>query len=251
MIEIHLFTNPLHLDYFKIEPIIQKLQLEYGNYFKLNQFLFMEEGITPSSQINFVIERNSSRQKIFKPNTAYVALMAARLQGKQHYINFVTELQIAYFYEQLDISEHRVLHNCAIKAGLDIIEFCHDIGADTTIHTLQKDFKVMNEHDVERMPTVIFFSSNPDEEGLQLIDNYDYHVYENIILNSSSFKEITKSSLPALEVLLERIKFAPTKTFATIYNKSINEIENELKKLILKRKVERIELQSQTFWKAI
>lgn len=251
MIEMHLFTNPLHLDYFKIEPIIQKLQLEYGNYFKLNHFLFMEEGFTPSSQINFVIDRDLARQKIFKPNTAYVALKAAGFQGKYHYANFVTQLQIAYFYEQLDISEHRTLHDCAIKAGLDILEFCHDIGADTSIHALQKDFKVMNELSVEQMPTTIFYSSNPDDDGILLVDNYNYQVYENIILNSSGFEEITKSPLPTLEEFIKICGFAPTETFATVLGKPINFIENELKKLILKRKVERIELQSQIFWKAI
>lgn len=251
MIEMHLFTNPLHIDYFKLDPIIQKLQIEYGNYFKLNQILFMEEEFTPLSQINFVVAQNVSRQKIFKPNTAYVALKSASFQGKQHYANFVTQLQIAYFIEQLNISEHRTLHDCAIKAGLDILEFCHDIGADTSIHALQKDFKVINEMCVEQMPTITFFSSNPDEEGIQLEDIYDYHVYENIILNSSSFEEIVKEPIPSLLEIVELLGFFPTETVAVILEESIQSVENELKKLILQRKVDRIEIQSRTFWRAI
>lgn len=251
MIEIQLFTNPLHMDYFKIDSIIQKLQMEYGSYFKLNQTLFMEESFSPLSQINFVVEQNYSRQKIFQPNTAYVALMAARFQGKQHYAKFVTQLQIAYFYEKLNISEHRTLHDCAIKAGLDIIEFCHDIGADSTISALQKDFKLINELSVEQIPTIIFYSSNPDEEAIQLVDIYDYHVYESIILNSSSFDDIKKSPLPSLEDFIKISGFVPTETVAMVFNEPINIIENELKKLILKRKVERIEINSKTFWKAV
>lgn len=254
MIEMHLFTNPLHIDYFKIEPIIQKLQIEYGDYFTLNQVLFMEEDITPSTQINFVLDNQKNtyaKQKVFKPHPAYLAIKAAGFQGKQAYLRFVTQIQIAYFCEQLDIKEHSTLHNCAIKAGLDIHEFCHDLGSDNTINALQKDFKVINELDVKEMPTLIAFSSNPDEAGLLLSSTFEYNMYEKLIIDSSSFENISAKTPPSLEVFIKSNGLFQTETVTTIYNEPLHIIENELKKLILKRKVERVNIQSKTFWKAV
>lgn len=264
MIEMYLFVNPLHTEYWSIEPIIEKLKVEYGDLFTLTHIVTGGGNInqpyryTPVQPFSYLIEQVCKvhneqswvKQSLFLPHPAFLAIKAAQCQGKQASERFLHRLQLAYFCRKKDIQNADVLEQCAKDAELDLREFKSDISSDTTKNALHADFKLANELQVSETPTIIIFSNDVEEAGIKVDSHYSYEVYANII-KKSSYRDIHQPySPPPLEEFMKSKLLTSMPTLAMIYNKSYHAMNLELKKLMIQQKVEPVECHTEVFWKA-
>ena len=104
--------------------------------------------------------------------------------------------------------------------------------------------------DVQEIPTLVFFNENVEEEGIKITGTYPYEIYVQILEEMLSEKPI-QSQPPPLETFIKIFKFVASKEIAVVYNKSIPQVEREMKKLLLKQKVEQIPAKYGTFWRYI
>ncbi|MBC6975878.1 DsbA family protein [Bacillus sp. Xin] len=269
-VEAYLFIDPLCMDCWGIEPVVMKLWLEYGKYFSIRHILTGKvEGAIASphkwnkpANIRFVWEKTTSLQgfscdgKVHmqdassSPYLVSIAIKAAELQGRKAGSKFLRKLQEYIFLENVSKPDLELLLACAEQSGIDVEEFKKDLHSTSAKKAFQCDLKFTNEMHITEIPSLVFFHANSDEEGIKIAGIYSYDVYVQLL------KEIVKcdiepAPLPPLEVLLETMQFMSSKEIAFIYDCPQQEIERELKKLSLKRKVRMIEVKCERFWKWI
>ncbi len=105
--------------------------------------------------------------------------------------------------------------------------------------------------DVDESPTLVFFNNEKiEEEGVKLSGAYPYDIYVQVLEEILQRKPVSRS-LPPLEDFLEFFKFVATKEIAVVYNLSCQEVEKEMKKLLLKQAVERVPVKYGTFWRYV
>ena len=184
------------------------------------------------------------------PYLVSMAIKAAELQGRKAGSKFLRKLQEYIFLENVSKPDLESLLACAQQSGIDVEEFKKDLHSISAKKAFQCDLKFTNEMHITEIPSLVFFHANSDEEGIKITGIYSYDVYVQLL------KEIVKcdiepAPLPPLEGLLEMVQFMSSKEIAFIYNCSEQEIERELKKLSLKRKVRMIEVKCERYWKWI
>lgn len=139
---------------------------------------------------------------------------------------------------------------CAKDSGIDVEEFKKDLHSVSAKKAFQCDLKFTNEMHITEIPSLLFFHANSDEEGIKITGIYSYDVYVQLLKELVKC-EIEPEPLPPLEVLLEATQFISSKEISFIYDCPQQEIERELKKLQLKRKVKMIEVKCERYWKWI
>jgi predicted DsbA family dithiol-disulfide isomerase len=267
-LEIYVFIDPLCPECWALEPMIKKLQIEYGKYFSIRHIvsgrlatLNLRKGTLSGSLAN-VWERTASRSgmscdgdiwfenPVSAPFTASTAIKAAELQGRRVGIRFLRKLQEFLFLQKQNISEESVLIQCAEGVGLDVDEFIKDLHSESAAKAFQCDLKITSDMEVEQIPTLVFFNENIEDEGMKVTGWYPYEVYVKIIQDLLK-KEPAPAQPPPLEDFLNLFKFVATKEISVVYNMTINEVEKEMKKLLLKQKVELVPVKYGTFWRYI
>ncbi|HEX7065133.1 MAG TPA: ClpXP adapter SpxH family protein [Bacillales bacterium] len=269
-IEIYAFIDPACPMCWELEPIIKKLTIEYGQYFKLRYLI--------GGRLNTLnnCEKKKDEQKIAQDRadrwdqisrrygmpcdgdiwlenpisssyTASIGVKAAELQGKQAGLRFLRKLREAFFLKKQNISDEKVLLRCAEDSALDLKEFQHDIRAKGAVRAFQCDMKTTSEMEVDHLPTLVFLNANADEEGIKISGNFPYEAYEQVICEMLGQQPQTAEP-PAIEDFLKKYPFVATKEIAVVYNLSCEEVERHMKKLVLKQLVERIPIKSGTFW---
>lgn len=267
-IEIYMFIDPLCPECWALEPIMKKLQIEYGQYFKIKHVVsgslaMLNLGRKKKYEtIAELWDKTGSRfgmscdgslwleNPISAPYLASIAIKAAELQGRKAGIRFLRKLQEMLFLEKKNISTLEVLQVCAESAGLDVSEFISDIHSNSAAKAFQCDLKITSEMDVSEIPTLVFFNENIEEEGIKITGNYPYEVYVQIIEEMLQEQPV-KSSPPPLEVFLKHFHLVASKEISVVYNKTVQEVERELKKLQLKQLVEKVPAKYGTFWRYI
>jgi predicted DsbA family dithiol-disulfide isomerase len=267
-LEIYFFIDPLCPECWALEPIVKKLQIEYGQFFTLKHVLsgrLSALNITPKQKfenIARVWERAASRSgmscdgnlwlesPISSPYTVSIAIKAAGLQGKKLGIRFLRKVQEVVFLEKQNISDENVLMQCAQEVGLDTNEFYKDLRSESAAKAFQCDVKITGEMDVQEIPTLVFFNENVEEEGIKITGCYPYEMYVQI-LHEMLGAHPEPSPLPPLNVFLQYFKFVATKEVSVVYNVSMKKAERELKKLQLQQKVEQVPVKYGTFWRYI
>jgi predicted DsbA family dithiol-disulfide isomerase len=267
-IEIYLFVDPLCPECWALEPILKKLQIEYGRYFSIRHILSgrlamlnMGKKQKYESLAN-LWEKTASRSgmscdgdlwfenPVSSPHIASIAVKAAELQGRRRGHRFLRKLQEALFVDKQNISNFDVLKDCARSVGLDVEEFITDIHSDSAAKAFQCDLKITSEMEVSEIPTLVFFNENAEEEGIKIAGSYPYEVYVQI-LEEMLTEQPMKSPHPPLENFLKFFRLVATKEIAVVYNMSISQVEKEMKKLLLKKKVEQIHAKYGSFWRYI
>jgi predicted DsbA family dithiol-disulfide isomerase len=267
-LEIYVFIDPMCPECWALEPILKKLQIEYGNYFSIRHIvsgrlatLNLRKG-TLSGSLADVWERTASRSgmscdgdiwfenPVSAPFTASTAIKAAELQGRRIGLKFLRKLQELLFLQKQNISDESVLLQCAKSVGLDMDEFLNDLHSESAAKAFQCDLKITSEMDVEQIPTLVFFNENIEDEGMKVTGCYPYEVYVKIIQDLLE-KKPNPASPPSLEEFLNYFKFVATKEISVVYNMTMNEVEREMKKLLLKQKVELVPVKYGTFWRYI
>ncbi|PAQ14444.1 dithiol-disulfide isomerase [Bacillaceae bacterium SAOS 7] len=262
-----MFVDPLCPECWALEPIIRKLQMEYGHYFSLKKVLTGR-----LSTLNLQKHKCNSLAKqwqttatktgmscdgslwidnpISSPFIASIAIKAAELQGRQYGSRFLRKLQEMLFLENENISDLTILTDCANQSGLDKAEFLNDIHSSSAAKAFQCDMKISAEMDVEEVPTLVFFNENIEEEGIKISGLYSYEIYVQIL--QEMLEELPEPlAPPSLEEFLQYFRLVATKEISEVYNLSIKEVEMTMKKLQLQRKVRKITAKYGSFWEYI
>ena len=267
-LEIYIFIDPICPECWALEPMVKKLQVEYGRYFSLKHVLsgkLANLNISKKQKYeNFkeLWEKTASRSgmscdgdlwlenPVAAPFIASIAIKAAELQGRKAGIRFLRKLQEMLFLEKKDVTDLDVLKECARDAGLDVREFLSDVHSEGAAKALQCDLKITVEMDVQEIPTLVFFNDHAEEEGIKIAGAYPYEIYVQILEEMLAEKP-RQSPLPPLEVFMKFFKLVASQEIAVVYNMSVAQVEREMKKLLLKQKVEQIPAKYGTFWKYI
>ncbi|MCA0987827.1 ClpXP adapter SpxH family protein [Guptibacillus algicola] len=270
--EIYSFIDPLCPDCWGLEPVIKKLQLEYGHTFRIrhlvggnvetfNSFKRKTEGIKTHADVAKRWERTATRSgmscdgdlwfedPIDTPYIASIAIKAAELQGKLQGLRFLRKMRELLFIEKQNMTKQENLVNAAKDTGLDVEEFKKDLQSQASIRAFQCDLKISAEMEVTELPTLVFFNENIEEEGLKITGLYDYEVYVSI-LHEMLKKEPIPEPLPSIEHFLQRYQFVATKEVAVVYDMSLEEADAEMKKLALKQKAAQVPVKHGCFWRA-
>ncbi|PLT30369.1 ClpXP adapter SpxH family protein [Peribacillus deserti] len=260
-IEIYIFIDPLCADCWSLEPSLKKLQIEYGGYISFKRVLgarlaalnkvknspFREKGCLNGSTAE---ETQSSDSAVSTPYNASIALKAAELQGRKAGTRFLRKLQEMLFLEQMNVSDLDILFECAKGAQLDTEEFINDFTSSSAAKAFQCDLKITNEMEVQELPTLVFFNQNIEEEGIKISGYYPYEVYKHILEEMlGGLPEPAEP--PSLETFLRMFGLASSSEISMIYELSHQEVEREMKKLVLKQFVQKIPAKKGPFWKLI
>ncbi|MGA9287890.1 MAG: ClpXP adapter SpxH family protein [Anaerobacillus sp.] len=272
-IEIYSFIDPLCPDCWGLEPIIKKLQLEYGHTFRIrhllggniqtfNSFKRKNEGIKTHADVAQRWERTASRSGMScdgdlwyedpmdSPYVASIAIKAAELQGKLPGFRFLRKMRELLFIQKQNMTKEENLILAAKETGLDVEEFKKDLHSHAAVKAFQCDLKISTEMEVTEIPTLVFFNENIEEEGIKITGLYDYDVYVRILTEMLKTKP-EPEPLPSLEEFMERYHFVATKEVAVVFDMSCDEADAEMKKLALKQKVEKVPAKHGTFWRFI
>lgn len=263
-LELYLFIDPLCSDCFSLEPIIKKLQFEYGHYFSLTYVLtgkLTSLNTSPRHSIARRMEKTKNRHcidcndieadvNLSSPYLASIAVKAAELQGKRAGIRFLRKLQEFFYLKGEDITGLQTLIKCAKESSLDVDEFVKDIHSESTSHAFQCDLKITNEMGVTETPTVVFFNNNVEEEGLKLSGVNPYEVYIELMTEILGEPPVC-NTLPPLLAFIRYHVVVSTRDIAFVYDLPHLQVELEMKKLVLQQVVERIHTIHGTFWRYI
>lgn len=266
-LEVYMFIDPLCTDCWALEPIIKKLQVEYGHYFSITYVLSgkltslnppsyrFKKNTTPHSHSQKTVKRKcidcndvQSEVNLASPFIASVAIKAAELQGRKSGIRYMRKLQEHLFFKNQDITQMETLLVCARDANLDVKEFQRDILSDSTTHAFQCDLKITNEMSVNETPTIVIFNNKTDEEGLKIVGVHNYDVYQSIIAEVLG-EEPVKHTIPTLLSFLKHYQFVTSEEIAVVYDWPQMKVEMEMKKLMLLQMVDKLESAFGTIWR--
>lgn len=263
-IEIYMFIDPLCPECWGLEPVIKKLQTLYGNYIKIIYFVGRKVNEPPFKQSREYLakqwERTASRSgmscdgdlwfenPIPSPYIASLAVKAAEFQGRKAAARFLRKIREFVFLEKKNISEKQVLLECAKLAELDVQEFENDLHSKRALKAYQCDLKISSEMEINEYPSLIFFSENVEEAGIKVSGIVPFDVCVDIMREILNHEPV-QAKLPTLEEFLQKYRFVATKEIEVVYDLPAECVEKEMKKLVLKQKVERIPVKYGTFWR--
>ena len=250
-LEMYVFLDPLCSDCWELQPIIRKLQVEYGQYFTIRTVLS-----TQLNNLNIPVcqmsDENTNDSYKFPPTEHSVlpslAVKAAEFQGKKAALRFFNKIQEYVFVQSKNVTSFSVLKELATEAKIDVEEFTEDFHSKECARSFQSDLSITCEMEVDTFPSIVFFNENIEDEGIKVSGIYPYNIYVQI-LQEMLYNIPQKQEPPALEKLFNRFHSLTTVEIADFYNITEQQAERELKKLLLLQKVERIVLPNAVVWR--
>ncbi|WP_082407025.1 ClpXP adapter SpxH family protein [Bacillus sp. JCM 19041] len=266
-IEIYTFIDPLCSECWAIEPILKKLQVEYGHYFKIRVLLSGKLSVWNACDLHtskskkLWLERFKSSTMAcagdvefsnmdLHPYKAFLAIKAAELQGPKAGHRFLRKLRESLFLKKKNVTDEETLKECALEADLDLEAFLSDLHSPSASKALQCDVQTTSEMDVDSVPTFVYFNGNSEDAGIKVSGQYPYHIYVQLLEDMLGYKP-NKAIQPELESFLKHYGFLATAEVATVLDISDEEAEKQLKSLMLQQKVEAVPFKYGTFWKWI
>ncbi|MCP8615589.1 DsbA family protein [Salirhabdus salicampi] len=262
-VEVYVFVDPLCADCWAMEPILKKLIIEYGRFFKIRPIISGKMSfLCAENKQKFAKEWNKTASRtgmscdndiwidtpISSPWLTSLAVKAAELQGGKAGTRYLRKVREYLFADKQNITEEHVLLKCAEETHLDMEEFKQDLKSDAAKRALQCDLKLTKEMEVEYLPTIVFFNESEDEEGIKISGLYSYDVYVSV-LHEILRKSPRPAVKPTLEEFLRHFKFVATKEVSTVFDWTLEKAEKEMKKLQLKRQVDKVPVKYGTFWR--
>ena len=247
-IEMYLFLDPLCSVCWDMQPILRKLQVEYGQYFTIRTVLS-----TRLNNLNTTCHLSEQEKKYKYAIQEHavlpsIAVKAAEFQGKKAAQRFLDKIQEYLFLQTKNITSYEALKELASEAQLDLEEFTQDFQSKDCARSFQSDLSIAREMEVSSFPTIVFFNENIEDEGIKVSGIYPYNIYVQI-LQEMLYDIPKKQTPPRLEKLIERFNSVTTSEVADYYNLTEQQAECELKKLLLLQKIERIKLPNLVLWR--
>jgi predicted DsbA family dithiol-disulfide isomerase len=245
-IELYVFIDPTCSECWGLQPILRKLQVAYEKYFTLRVILRTS---LPTMNLPCTIN-DSSYETCEKSHPSFpsIAIKAAEFQGKRAGQRFISKLFEYSYLKSRNVTSFSVLVEIAELLHLDVNEFIRDFTSKNVHRSLQIDFFMAQEMEVEHAPTFVFFNSNIEDEGLKISGIYEYEIYVQI-LEELIGQTIIPDCPPPLETLFSRFDTLTTTEIASIYGITEKSAERELKKRLLQQHVERIAFNETTLWR--
>lgn len=236
-VEIFYFFDPFSDECLQMEPIINKLLIEYKGHIKIKQIL------APSLRVLTKCQAQSTHDM----DNIALAYKAAEIQGRNKARAFMRYvLNRISPKKSLCTDEH--MKESAELAGLDVHSFCQDVGSTQVKSLLKRDLAVYREMDVDDLPSMVFFSGDVYEEGIKVDGIYPYHIYTYII-NELLDIQLLKKPLPAIFEYIEAYELVSFYELKTVFEWRTGLLLNELKKLRLKNLIEEIETENGKYYK--
>ncbi|MCK1976483.1 DsbA family protein [Jeotgalicoccus huakuii] len=235
-VEIFYFFDPFSNECIAMEPIVNKLLIEYRGHVTIKKIL------APSLS---VLTKCQAQSTSSEDNVA-LAYKAAEIQGRSKARAF-----IRYIFNRINpsntICSKEMIDDCARLSGIDLSTFHEDLHSPTLDAMLKYDLAVFREMDIESLPSMVFFSGDEHTEGVKIEGAYPYHIYTYII-NELIDVEIEKKQLPSIIDYIRAHELVSFEELKTIFEWRAGLLLNELKKLRLQRLIEEINVDSQSYY---
>ncbi|HLQ71595.1 MAG TPA: ClpXP adapter SpxH family protein [Bacillota bacterium] len=267
-LEIYVYVDPLCPECWSLEPYLKKLTIEYGRYFTIRPIIsghfkrLNRDKFDQPKKIKAIWEHTANRtgmscngdiwteNPVSSPWVASVAIKAAELQGKKAGKVYLRKIQESVFLKKEDISNEKILMDCARETHLDLDEFERDLYSVSAQKAVQCDLKLTKEMEVEHIPTLVVFNHDIEEHGMKISGLYSYEIYERL-LKQMLQKNPVPAEKPPLKNFLSHFGVVGNKEIAVVYDWSIAKTNCEMKKLQLQQAVEKIPTKQGPFWKYI
>lgn len=253
-IEIYVFTDPLCPDCWSLEPYIRKLSLEYGYFFTIRPIISSHTKSIHTTNLKHSsyrrlkqVPHHVSDNTLLFPSLA-LAIKAAELQGKSAGRSFLRKVQENFFLKEENITDLKVLIECAESANIDIDEFKKDLHSAPARKAFQADQKITKEMDIEDTPSIVIFSQYVEDQCVKVSGMNSYDIYV-LLLKKMLQSNPYPNKKPPIEQFLAYYDVIHIKELAIIYDLTLNETEQVLKKLQLKQTVKKILKDNDIFWK--
>lgn len=242
---IYYFINPFCDICWHIEPIIKKITMEYGAFCSIRPVI-SHSFLGPHSS------HSESNLPIYYFNTSdkysiSIAIKAAALQGNKAGRDYLRNIQEQLFLYKRKDSIADMIQQAAEKTNIDVHEFNNDLFSASAKKAYESDRQLSHEMDVKQIPTFLFLSQHIEDYSMKVSGVHSYETY-TFILEKMLEMEIMEKSTPSFEDFLKLYKRFKTEEIAFVFDMSIREAENNLKKLQLMQKVKKIQDTHNHFW---
>ncbi|MTT30576.1 DsbA family protein [Terrilactibacillus sp. BCM23-1] len=264
-VEIYAFIDPLCAECWGLEPVIKRLHIEYGQYFTFRYLITLKKrDLDNPKQLYKMAEHWNKVAQLtgmFSDSDVWfesppcasniaLAIKAAEFQGRAAGLRFLRRIREQIFICKKSFHRYDEFIDVAKMAKLNIEEFVSDMISKRPEKALLCDKRFSYEMEIEDFPTLVFFNTDTDEEGIKIPGRYNYDIYVQVLTEMLGETPIPQSP-PSLEKFVKKHPFIATKELATIYNLSEQSIRCKMKKLKLKQIVEEVPLKFGSFWRYI
>lgn len=268
-LQVLYFTDPVCSTCWILQPVLQKLKLEYGSYLNI---IYCMGGMLPSWEEEYakghIISTPSDAAKhwdevcsihgmpldgdvwIEDPlHSSYppsIAFKAAQMQDNNLALLFLRRMKEMVFVEKKNIIKWEYLEKAAVEAGLDPARLLLDFEGRAK-YLFKEDLEKGKELGVTSFPTLIF--SNGSDKNVTLKGYQAYEHYEKIILDMlpSAKKEVIDTDP---KNLFAHFPNMADKEFALLSNLTKEEAEYVLNDLHTKGYVKKHNSKNGVLWKS-
>lgn len=236
-VEIFYFFDPFCDECLSVEPIINKLMIEYRDYIILRKIL------SPSLKVLTKCQAQSSGDT----DNVALAYKAAELQGQLKARNFLRFLMNRLAPSRA-ICTQEIIHESARRAELDLDAFVEDMKNDTVRALLRRDLSVYREMDIDENPSFVFFGGDVHEAGIKIEGVHPYYIFTHIVNGLIEFN-INKRQLPTIFEYIEKFEIVSFAELQEVYGWRPGLLLKELNKMQLQRLITSFETDYGTYYK--
>jgi 2-polyprenyl-6-methoxyphenol hydroxylase-like FAD-dependent oxidoreductase/predicted DsbA family dithiol-disulfide isomerase len=198
-LRVQYFTDPICSTCWIIQPLLKKMNLEYGNYLDIQYYMggllpswsdckgkiqcpsdaaehWEEVGVTYEMPLDGDVWIEDPLSSSFPPS---IAFKAAQLQDRDKAVLYLRRIREMVFLEKKNIMKWAFLESAAVDAGLDPVRLRSDYKYDARL-AFEEDLELARRLDITGFPTLIF--SNGAGRSITLKGYQPYAKIENVIL---------------------------------------------------------------------
>ena len=228
-VEIFYFFDPFCEECLRVEPIINKLMIEYRDYIILRKIL------SPSLKVLTKCQAQSSSEM----DNVALAYKAAELQGQLKARNLLRFIQNRLAPKR-SVCTSDIIRESAELAMLDVEAFFEDMKNDTVLAMLRRDLAVYQEMDINENPSFVFFGGDVHEAGIKIEGIQPYYIFTHIVNGLIEFT-IQKRQLPTLFEYIEKFEIVSFAELQEVYGWRPGLLLKELNKMRLQRLISSFE----------
>lgn len=228
-VEIFYFFDPFCEECLRVEPIINKLMIEYRDYIILRKIL------SPSLKVLTKCQAQSTSDM----DNVALAYKAAELQGQLKARNLLRFVQNRLTPNR-SICTSDVIRESAELARLDVDAFFEDMKNDTVRALLRRDLAVYREMDISDNPSFVFFGGDVHEAGIKIEGVHPYYIFTHIVNGLIDFT-IQKRQLPTIFEYIEKFEVVSFAELQEVYGWRPGLLLKELNKMRLQRLISSFE----------